>query len=157
MKGSFRPTRKPVTFMAEKKSIKVTQISKDFNIKTKDVSDIFKEVGLDKKTGASVEVEEYELFLHKITASHQIKNIDDYIDGKTKITVASEKKEQKAEAPKAEVKPEVKPAAPKAEPVKAEQPKAAPAPKVERPAAAQQRPAAPQQAARPQQDQRRPR
>ena len=82
--------------MAEKKSIKVTQISKDFNIKTKDVSDIFKDAGLDKKTGASVEAEEYELFLHKITASHQIKNIDDYIDGKIKITV----KEEKAEAPK---------------------------------------------------------
>ena len=74
-----------MTFMAEKKSIKVTQISKDFNIKTKDVSDIFKDAGLDKKTGASVETEEYELFLHKITASHQIKNIDDYIDGKIKI------------------------------------------------------------------------
>ena len=93
--------------MAEKKSIKVTQISKDFNIKTKDVSDIFKEVGLDKKTGASVEVEEYELFLHKITASHQIKNIDDYIDGKTKITV----KVEKAAEPKPEAKPEVKPEA----------------------------------------------
>ncbi len=138
--------------MAEKKSIKVTQISKDFNIKTKDVSDIFKEVGLDKKTGASVEVEEYELFLHKITASHQIKNIDDYIDGKTKITVVNEKKEQKAEAPKAEVKPET----PKAEPVKAEAPKAAAVPKAESPAPAQQRPAAPQQAARAAQDQKRP-
>ena len=132
--------------MAEKKSIKVTQISKDFNIKTKDVSDIFKEVGLDKKTGASVETEEYELFLHKITSSHQIKNIDDYIDGKTKITVASEEKAQKAE---------VKPEAPKAEPVKAEEPKAAAAPKVEKTAPAQQRPAAPQQAARAAQDQRR--
>ena len=135
-----------MTFMAEKKSIKVTQISKDFNIKTKDVSDIFKEVGLDKKTGASVETEEYELFLHKITSSHQIKNIDDYIDGKTKITVASEEKAQKAE---------VKPEAPKAEPVKAEEPKAAAAPKVEKTAPAQQRPAAPQQAARAAQDQRR--
>ena len=147
--------------MAEKKSIKVTQISKDFNIKTKDVSDIFKEVGLDKKTGASVEVEEYELFLHKITASHQIKNIDDYIDGKTKITVKEEKAaEPKPEAkpePKPEVKPEVKPAAPKAE-----APKAAPAPKAEeraaqRPAPAQQRPQQPQgqQGQRPAQDQQR--
>ena len=149
-----------MTFMAEKKSIKVTQISKDFNIKTKDVSDIFKEVGLDKKTGASVEVEEYELFLHKITASHQIKNIDDYIDGKTKITV----KEEKAAEPKPEAKPEVKPEAkPEPKPVakpepkpevkpaapKAEAPKAAPAPKAEeraaqRPAPAQQRPQQPQ-------------
>ncbi len=161
-----------MTFMAEKKSIKVTQISKDFNIKTKDVSDIFKEVGLDKKTGASVEIEEYELFLHKITASHQIKNIDDYIDGKTKITVATEKKaeapkaepkpEAKAEPVKVEPKPEVKPEvkaepkpAVKPEPQKAEAPKAAPAPKAERPAPAPQRPAAPQQPQRPSQDQQR--
>ena len=159
--------------MAEKKSIKVTQISKDFNIKTKDVSDIFKEVGLDKKTGASVEVEEYELFLHKITASHQIKNIDDYIDGKTKITVKVEKaaepkpeakpevkpeaKPEPKPAAKPEPKPEVKPAAPKAE-----APKAAPAPKAEeraaqRPAPAQQRPQQPQgqQGQRPAQDQQR--
>ena len=166
-----------MTFMAEKKSIKVTQISKDFNIKTKDVSDIFKEVGLDKKTGASVEVEEYELFLHKITASHQIKNIDDYIDGKTKITV----KVEKAAEPKPEAKPEVKPEAkPEPKPVakpepkpevkpepkptapKAEAPKAAPAPKAEeraaqRPAPAQQRPQQPQgqQGQRPAQDQQR--
>ena len=150
-----------MTFMAEKKSIKVTQISKDFNIKTKDVSDIFKEVGLDKKTGASVEVEEYELFLHKITASHQIKNIDDYIDGKIKITV---KEEKKAEEPKPEAKPKLEakpePAAPKAEPVKVEAPKAAPAPKTEerpaqRPAPAQQQRPQQPQGQRPQQDQQR--
>ena len=155
--------------MAEKKSIKITQISKDFNIKTKDVSDIFKEVGLDKKTGASVEVEEYELFLHKITASHQIKNIDDYIDGKTKISVAQEKKETKAAPktePKVEAKPEVKPevkveakpepkpAAPKTEPVKAEAPKTVFTPKAPEKAAPtqQQRPQQPQ---RPNQDQQR--
>ena len=142
-----------MTFMAEKKSIKVSQISKDFSIKTKDVSDIFKDLGLDKKTGASVEAEEYELFLHRITASHQIKNIDDYIDGKTKITVVGEKKE----APVAEEKPAAKPEAPKAAPVKVEAPKAAPAPKAEeKPAPAQQRPAASQQPQRHAEEQRRP-
>ncbi len=108
--------------MAEKKAIKISQISKDFNLKSKDVLDIFKDSGIEKKTGGSAEGEEYELFLHVITASHQIKNIDDYIDGKTKISVEGEKVEKKASeptpAPKAEPKPEIK-AEPKPE-VKAE-------------------------------------
>ena len=73
--------------MAEKKSVKIAQISKDFNVKTKDVLDIFKDAGIEKKSGAAVETDEYELFLHIATKSHQIKNIDDYLDGKTKITV----------------------------------------------------------------------
>ena len=96
--------------MAEKKSLKIAQISKDFNVKTKDILDIFKDAGIEKKSGAAVESEEYELFLHIATSTHQIKNIDDYLDGVTKITVVNEKEEAKAE-PKPEVKAE-----PKAEP-----------------------------------------
>ena len=113
--------------MAEKKAIKISQISKDFNLKSKDVLDVFKNVGLEKKTGGGAETEEYELFLNKLTKTHQIKNIDDYIDGKTKITVVSPKTEEKpkAEAPKAEAP---KTEAPKAEAKKQEAPKAAPAP-----------------------------
>ena len=115
-------------------AIKITQISKDFNMKSKDVLDMFKEIGLEKKSGAAIQDDEYELFVHLATASHQIKNIDDYIDGKTKITVAEEKAaESKAEekpvlvAPKAEAKPAP---APVKEEVKVEV-KAAPAPKAE--------------------------
>ena len=88
-------------------AIKVTQISKDFNMKSKDITDIFKDVGLEKKSGASVETDEYELFIHLATASHQIKNIGDYIDGKTKINVVASS-EDKKEEPKVEIKPEVK-------------------------------------------------
>ena len=115
-----------MNLMAEKKAIKITQISKDFNLKSKDVLDIFKNAGLDKKSGGGAEAEEYELFLNAITKSHQIKNIDDYIDGKTKITVEKPKAEAKP-APKAEepvvIKEEPKPE-PKVEPVAASAPKA---------------------------------
>jgi len=93
-------------------AIKVTQISKDFNMKSKDITDVFKELGLEKKSGASVETAEYELFIHFATFSHQIKNIDDYIDGKTKIRVVKaegEKKETVKPEEKAEVKAETKP------------------------------------------------
>ena len=118
--------------MAEKKSIKLTQIAKDFNLKGKDVIDIFKSVGIEKKTGGGAEPEEYELFIHLLTSTHQIKNVDDYIDGKTKITVVAEKK---AEAPKEAPKTEApKTEAPKTEAPKAEAPKTE-APKTEAPKA----------------------
>ena len=131
--------------------IKITQISKDFNIKSKDVLDTFKELGMEKKSGGSADKDEFELFLSHLTMSRQIKDLDAYRDGRTKIRSAEEKKEKpapKAEPAKAaaEAKPaaEQKPA-PKAEPVK---PAAAPAPKAEqRPA-----PKAPQQDRRPQSD-----
>ena len=99
-------------------AVKVTQISKDFAMKSKDVLDLFKELGLDKKSGGSVDTEEYELFVHFATFKNQIKDIDAYIDGKTKISVIEEKKperevkeEPKAvekEEPKAEAKEEPK-------------------------------------------------
>ena len=89
-------------------AIKVTQISKDFNMKSKDIIDVFKELGLEKKSGASVETDEYELFIQFATASHQIKNINDYIDGITKIAVVSAPAEKKEEQPKTETAPETK-------------------------------------------------
>ena len=136
-------------------SIKISQISKDLNLKTKEVLDAFSsEVGIEKKSGAAVDVAEFELFMQKLTLSHQIKNLDAYLSGETKITIKSEAKAEKtapktapapkAEAPKAKPKAEapkapkaeVKAEAPKAEPkpeLKAEAPKSAPAPKTEAP------------------------
>ena len=124
-------------------SIKISQITKDFNLKSKDVLDIFTaDLGIDKKTGATADGEEFELFIQKLTLKNQIKNIDKYLSGEATITVKGEgaaeakaavKTEAKAEAkaevkpaPKAEAKPEVKPA-PKAE----AKPEVKPAPKTE--------------------------
>ena len=128
--------------------IKVSQISKNFNIKSKDVTDLFKELGIEKKSGAAVEADEYELFLHHYTFTNQLKNIDDYIDGKITIKVAEEKKEAKPE-PKAEAVPAAKPApeakpAPKAEaaPAAKPAPEAKPAPKAEAAPAAKPAPEA---------------
>ena len=148
-------------------SIKISQISKDLNLKTKEVLDTFSsEVGIEKKSGAAVDVAEFELFMQKLTLSHQIKNLDAYLSGETKITIKGEEKAEKtakstaakaeapkteapkapkAEAPKAEAKAEPKPetkAVAKAE-VKAEAPKAAPAPKAEAPKSAPQKTDAP--------------
>ncbi len=89
MKGSFLQG-KPVIYMAQ--GTKITQLSKDFNIKSKDILDIFsKDIGIEKKSGAIVDTEEFELFIQKITSAHQIKNIDSYLSGDTKITIKREK------------------------------------------------------------------
>ena len=52
--------------------IKITQISKDFDIKSKDVLDTFKELGMEKKSGGSADKDEFELFLAHITMKKQI-------------------------------------------------------------------------------------
>ena len=127
--------------------MKISDISKDFNLKSKDVVDVFKEAGIEKKnSGAAVDEEEFEIFFSLITKSHQIKNIDAYTGGSVTISSVKEKA-VKAEAPAAEAKPEAKAEAkpepkpevkvePKAEEKKPEE---KPAPKLE--AKAEERPA----------------
>ena len=121
--------------------IKITQITKDFDLKSKDVLDTFKELGIEKKTGGSADADEFELFLSHLTLKNQIKDLDAYRSGRTKIRSSVEKKEKPAPAPKAEEKPQQKPA-PKAEEKPAQKPEQKPAPKVEekKPQPQQQRP-----------------
>ncbi len=89
-------------------SIKISQITKDLNLKTKDVIDTFStELGIEKKSGATVDVAEFELFMHNITLSHQIKNLDAYLNGETKITIKREAAKEAVKA-EAEVKPKEK-------------------------------------------------
>ena len=107
--------------------IKITQLSKDFGMKSKDVTDAFKDLGLDKKSGGSVDETEFEMFLDHMTKTHQISNLDAYRKGLVKLTVtkgqrkaqpkpAEEAKvEVNAEAPKEEKKSEPKVEAPKKE------------------------------------------
>ncbi len=90
--------------------IKISQISKDFNLKTKVLTDVFKEIGFEKKnSSATVEAEEYEIFLVHLTASHQIKNLEAYTKGSVTISAPKPAKVEKPsaleEAPKVEAKP----------------------------------------------------
>ena len=119
---------------------KITQLSKDFNLQQKDVINAFKEMGIEKKTGASVDVDELELFFDYMTKKNQIKNLEAYTKGEIKIAMEKKpahkkgdaKPSPKAEAPKAAPAPVA--AAPKAEAAKVEAPKAE-APKAEAPKA----------------------
>ena len=107
-------------------------------MKSKDVLDAFKDLGLEKKSGANADDVEFALFFQKVTKANQIENLDDYVKGTA--TIRAEKKpvedavqaekpaEKPAEtvAPKAEEKP-----APKAAPKAEEKPAAKAAPKAE--------------------------
>ena len=91
--------------MATTKNIKLSQVSKDFNIKTKDLIDLLQSLGIDKKTGASLEDEEFEVFLQALTEQNQIENLSDYLSGKA--TIVSEAKEAEIKA-KAEAEAQAK-------------------------------------------------
>ena len=112
------------------KGIKISDLSKDFAMKSKDVIEEFKTVNIEKTTGGTVSDDEFAVFMQRITLSHQISDLDAYRSGKITIKTASEaksekkdtsKKETKTEA-KAEVKVEAKPEV-KAEPAKTVQQK----------------------------------
>ena len=124
------------------KGIKISDLSKDFAMKSKDVIEEFKTVNIEKTTGGTVSDEEFAVFMQHITSKNQISDLEAYRSGKITIRIAGKAKEEpkaspapKAEpkaapAPKAEAKPEVK-AEPKAAPAPKAEPKAAPAPKAE--------------------------
>ena len=126
-------------------------------MKSKDVLDTFKDMGMEKKSGANADDVEFALFFQKVTKANQIENLDEYVKGAATIRaekVAEPAPEVKAEekpaapAPKAEVKP-----APKAEEKvapKVEAKPAAPAPKAEvKPAPKAEETAAPKVEAKP--------
>ena len=114
------------------KGIKISDLSKDFAMKSKDVIEEFKGANIDKTTGGTVSDEEFAVFMQHVTLSHQISDLEAYTSGKvtikiagktkteSKAQVADEPKKEAPAAPKAEVKKEA-PAAPKAE-VKKEAP-----------------------------------
>ncbi len=121
MERRFSRKRKSVTYMA----FKLSQISKDFDIKTKDLSEEFKNIGCEKKnSGATVEAEEFEIFLSYITKKHQIKDLEAYTTGKSKISSVSAKAEKTAAKPAPEAKPsaETQKPAPEAKPAAAVKP-----------------------------------
>ena len=89
--------------------IKISQISKDFNMKSKDITELFKEIGYEKKnSGAVIEGEEYEIFLNFLTRKHQIKDLDAYTSGKVSISIEGEKKPEAVPEVKEEAKPQIK-------------------------------------------------
>ena len=103
-------------------TVKISEITKDFGMKSKDILAVLAECGINKKTGATLELAEADALLNKLTLANQIENLDDYLDGRATI-----KSDRPRPAPAAE------PAKEEAKEVKAEEKK--PAAKEEKPAA----------------------
>ena len=119
--------------------LKVNQLAKDLNMKSKDVLAVLEGKGISAKTQKPMEPEEFDLLFDALTKSNQITNIEDYLDGVTYIPSAKkaagaakpkEGAEEKKEEPKTEVKAETKPE-PKAEIKPAPKAEAKPEPKAE--------------------------
>ena len=122
--------------MTRMPQVKIAQISKDFNLKSKDIIDSFKELGIEKKVGGSADDEEFELFLNHLTNKNQIKDLDAYRSGRVKIK-SVEEKALKKETEQAPAKVEAKPAAAPA-PVQEKKPEPRQEARAERPAALSQ-------------------
>ena len=115
--------------MAQKTKIyKLTELSRDFDMKAKDVIDSFKAVNIEKNSTSSVTDEEFEVFMQHMTSTHQIGNLEAYTTGKVTLTSTKPKKasEKKLEEKKPEVTPEKK-----AEAAPEKKPEAAPEKKPE--------------------------
>ena len=88
--------------MAENK-LTIKGLSGDFGMKSKDVVEGFKTLGIEKNSSANVSDEEFELFFQHMTMTHQIRDIDGYTSGKTTLRLA--KSAPKKAEPKMAAKP----------------------------------------------------
>ena len=68
------------------KGIKISDMSKDFAMKSKDVVEEFKAVKIEKTTGGTVSDEEFAAFMQHMTITHQISDLEAYRAGKITIT-----------------------------------------------------------------------
>ena len=65
--------------------LKVNQISKDLNIKSKDLAEIITEQGIEYKAQKALAPVEFSIIFDKLTKDNQINGIGDYLDGITYI------------------------------------------------------------------------
>ena len=119
--------------------LKVNQLSKDLNIKTKDMSEIMTAEGIEYKSQKVLTSREFSIIFDKLTKDNQIVGIEDYLDGITGIPSKTNEENIETKAESAPVAETAKTESPKAEAPKVEAPKAeapkAEAPKVEAPKA----------------------
>ncbi|MBE6660722.1 MAG: translation initiation factor IF-2 [Ruminococcaceae bacterium] len=99
--------------MAINPQYKVNKMAKDLGLKSKDLSDILASNGKEVKTQRTLEPVEFDILFETLTRDHQISNIEDYLDGVTKIPSAAPKaepaKEDAAPAPEAPATPAPEP------------------------------------------------
>ncbi|MBQ4036799.1 MAG: translation initiation factor IF-2 [Clostridia bacterium] len=102
--------------MAE--TVKITQLAKDLEIKSKDLVALFTTLGMTKQTGGVLEADEVSFVLQSLMDRYPMENINDYIDGKYEVAETAAEEAARLAAEKAE---EERLAAEKAAAEKAEQ------------------------------------
>ncbi len=89
--------------MAE--TVKISQLAKDLDIKSRDLTALFTELGMTKQTGGVLELDEASFVLQALMDRFVVENINDYIDGKYKVkATAQELAEEEAAKRAAEEK-----------------------------------------------------
>jgi len=88
------------------KTVKVSQLAKDLEMKSKDLVSLFTPLGMTKQTGGVLEEDEVSFVLQTLMDRFPVANINDYIDGKYKVKetaleIAQREAEEKAAAEKA--------------------------------------------------------
>ena len=63
-------------------NVKISQLSKDLEIKSKDLIGLFAPLGITKQTGGTLENDEVSFVLQTLMDRFAVENINDYIDGK---------------------------------------------------------------------------
>ncbi|MBQ3866124.1 MAG: hypothetical protein II776_04425, partial [Clostridia bacterium] len=71
--------------MAEQVKMKVTQLAKDLEIRSKDLVDLFSRVKMTKQTGGTLEADEISFVIGVLMDRFPVEDINGYIDGKYKV------------------------------------------------------------------------
>ena len=82
-------------------TVKISQLAKDLEIKSKDLTAVFSDLGMTKQTGGVLDADEVSYALQKLMDRYVVENINDYIDGKYKVKDTAKEQEEKAAAEKA--------------------------------------------------------
>ncbi|MBQ3076107.1 MAG: translation initiation factor IF-2, partial [Clostridia bacterium] len=86
--------------MAE--TVKISQLAKDLEIKSKDLVALFSELGMTKQTGGTLEKDEVSFVIQTLMDRFPVKEINDYIDGKFKVKPTTQEIAEQEAAAKAE-------------------------------------------------------
>jgi len=74
--------------MAE--TVKISQLAKDLDIKSRDLTALFTDLGMTKQTGGVLELDEASFVLQALMDRYVVENINDYIDGKYKVKATAQ-------------------------------------------------------------------
>ena len=85
--------------MAVNQMLRLNNMAKDLDVKSKQILDVLADAGYEKKThSATLEPDEFTFIINRLSLENQMSGIDDYMNGKILLTPSiNEEKEREAE------------------------------------------------------------